>query len=178
MYSDKKNKERLDLAHRLHVGLGMVGFNQGLVQFADSKANGLVIVNSIFLASMVPALEGMKRTASPEWLKLLAGAFFACSVLALLASLLVTLSRGAPADEPRAKSLLFHKHIIEFTKAQSYVDEVREADGERILDSLLVSNFDLATIASAKFKAYKIAERLTLGAALLWVVSMISIQIV
>jgi hypothetical protein len=177
MYSDKKNKERLDLGHRLHVGLGMVGFNQGLVQFADSKANGLVVVNSIFLASMVPALEGV-RHAGPEWLRMMGGAFFACCVLALLASLMVMISRGAPAGEARGKSLLFHKHIIELGKAQSYVDEVREADGEKLLDSLLVSNFDLATIASAKFRAYKIAERLTLGAAVLWVAGMVAIQIV
>ena len=97
MYSDKKAKARLDLAHRLHLGLGMVGFNQGLVQFADSKANGLVLVNSIFLASMVPALEAARK-GGPEWLKALAVVFFAVCVLGLLASIRVMLSRAGSSD--------------------------------------------------------------------------------
>src|SRR5580658_8803948 len=121
MYSDKKTKERIELAHRLEVALSMLGFNQGLIQFADSKANGLVVVNSIFLASLAPAFEHAR--SGPMGLKLLAGASAAVSVLGLLASLRVMLARAHDTHDPRPKSLLYHKHILSFTKAQSYVDE-------------------------------------------------------
>jgi hypothetical protein len=176
MYSDKKNKERVDLAHRLELSLGMLGFNQGLIQFADSKANGLVVVNSIFLASLTPALDHMKT--APLGLKVLAGVSATLSVLALLASLWVMLSRGADTHEPRPKSLLYHKHILAFTKAQSFVDEFREADGEKVLESFLFSTYDLAAIASAKFAAYKTAERLTLVGAVAWIAAIVTLQLV
>jgi hypothetical protein len=175
MYSDKKNKERIDLAHRIELSLGMLGFNQSLIQFADSKANGLVVVNSIFLASLTPALDHMK--VASLGLKAAAGASALVSVLGLLASLLVMLSRASDTHEPRPRSLIYHKHILGFTKAQSYVDEFREAEGEKVLDAFLFSIYDLAGIASVKFKAYKNAERLTLLAAVLWIGAMAALQL-
>jgi hypothetical protein len=176
MYSDKKTKERIDLGHRIELSLAMLGFNQGLIQFADSKANGLVVVNSIFLASLAPALDHMK--AAPLGLKVVAGASAAASVFGLLASLMVMLSRATETHEPRPKSLIFHKHILGFTKAQSYVDEFREADGEKVLDSFLFSIYDLAGIANVKFRAYKTAERLTLLGAVLWISAIVALTVV
>src|SRR4051794_20149125 len=117
MYSDKKNKERIDLAHRIELSLGMLGVNQGLIQFADSKANGLVVVNSIFLASLTPAIEHLKT--APVGLKALVGASALVSVIALLASLYVMLSRAPETHEPRPKSLIYHKHILGFSRAQT-----------------------------------------------------------
>ena len=167
MYVDKKTKERLALGERISIALGMVGFNQGLVQFADSKANGLLLVNSIFLASMVSALD------APGGGRALAVVFFVACVVALLASLRVMLARAVATDDPRPRSLFFHKHITGFSKGQSYVDEVRASEGEPFLDALLLSNYDLAGIASAKFAAYKTAERLTLVSAVLWIGGML-----
>jgi hypothetical protein len=176
MYLDKKSKEQVALAHRLELALGMLGFNQGLIQFADSKANGLVVVSSIFLASLSPVLDHLK--GAPVWLEVLAGASAAVSVLALLASLRVMLARAADTHEPRPRSLLYHKHILAFTKAQSYVDEVREAEGEKVLDAFLFSTYDLAAIAQTKFHAYKTAERLTLTGAVLWIATLVSVPLV
>lgn len=176
MYSDKKSKERLDLGHRIDLTLGMLSFNQSLIQFADSKANGLVVVNSIFLASLAPALDHVKT--APLGLKVAVGASALVSVLGLLASLMVMLSRAPESHEPRPKSLIYHKHILNFTKAQSYVDEFREAEGEKVLDAFLFSIYDLAGIANVKFQAYKTAERLTLVGALLWIGAMVALQVV
>jgi len=176
MYSDKKTKERIDLGRRIELSLGMLGFNQGLIQFADSKANGLVVVNSIFLASLTPSLDHMK--VAPVGMKALAGASAAVSVLALLASLWVMLSRAPDTHEPRPKSLIYHKHILTFSKAQNFVDEFREAEGEKVLDAFLFSTFDLAAIANAKFRAYKTAEQLTLLGAVLWIAAIVALQVV
>ncbi len=176
MYSDKKTKERIELEDRLELALGMLGFNQGLIQFADSKANGLVVVNSIFLASLAPALDHMKT--APLGVKVAAGAAALVSVLGLLASLHVMLSRANETHEPRPKSLIYHKHILAFTKAQSFVDEFREADGEKVLDAFLFSIYDLAAIANKKFAAYKTAERLTLVGAICWISAMVALQLV
>ena len=162
MYADKKTKKQVELPHRLELGLGLLTFNQSLIQFADSKANGLVLVNSIFLASMVPAIEALRRPTTAMGVKAVALVFFAVSVLALLASLWVTLARAPTSHEPRPKSVAYYKHILSFHSAQGYVDEFRESDGEQALDGLLVATHDLAGIASAKFKAYKGDERLTL----------------
>jgi hypothetical protein len=177
MYADKKTKQRVELPHRLGLGLGLLNFNQSLIQFADSKANGLVLVNSIFLASMAPAVDTLKRPTTSNAVKAVALVFFAVSVLALLASLWVTLARAPQSNEPRPKSLAYYKHILSFHSAQGYVDEFRESEGEHALDALLVATHDLAGIASAKFKAYKGAERLTLCGAVLWISSMIAVQL-
>ena len=175
MYTDKKTKERVEVGRRLEIALSMLGFNQGLIQFADSKANGLVVVSSIFLASLAPAIEHVRTAPLP--VKALAGVSCAASVLALLASLRVMLARAHDTHEPRPKSLLYHKHILGFSKAQSYVDEVRESEAEKVLESFLMSNYDLAAIASAKFAAYKTAERLTLLGALLWIAAEVALVV-
>ncbi len=177
MYADKKTKQRVELPHRLGLGLGLLNFNQSLIQFADAKANGLVLVNSIFLASMASAIEVLKRPTTGTGVKVLALAFFAVSVLALLGSLWVTLARAPQTQEQRPASLAYYKHILSFHSAQGYVDAFRESDGEHALDALLVATHDLAGICSAKFKAYKGAERLTLLGAVLWVASMVAVQL-
>lgn len=173
MYKDKKTKERLELGERLKLSLDMLALNQGLIQFADSKANGLVLVNSIFILAMAPALEKFHQGAS-QVLEVVLGGFFLVAVAALLASLVVTLSRGGSNDEPRPKSIVFFKHVASLSRGANYVDEVREADGEKVLESVLLSNYDLSLIAKAKFGAYKLAESLTLFAALAWVVAMVA----
>jgi len=178
MYADKKTKQRVELPHRVGLGLGLMNFNQSLIQFADSKANGLVLVNSIFLASMAPAIDVLKKPTTGTSIKAVALVFFAVSVLALLGSLWVTLARAPHDHGERPKSLAYYKHILSYHSAQGYVDEFRESDGEHALDALLVATYDLAGIASAKFKAYKSAERLTLLGAVLWITSMIAVQLV
>jgi hypothetical protein len=171
VYKDKKTKERLELGEQLSIALGMLGLSQGLIQFADSKANGLVLVNSIFILAMTPALEKV-REGSNGLLASALGAFFVVAALALLASLWVTLSRGGSGDEPRPKSIVFFKHVAALAKGSSYVEEVREAEGERVLESVLLSNYDLSQIAKKKFSACKLAERCTVLATLLWVLAM------
>ena len=178
MFADKKTKQRVELPHRLGFGLGLLQFNQSLIQFADSKANGLVLVNSIFLASMAPAVELLKRPTTGTAVRAVALLFFAVSVLALLASLWVTLARAPHTHEERPTSLAYYKHILSFHTAQGYVDAFRDSDGEHALDALLVATHDLAGIASAKFKAYKSAERLTLLGAMLWIGAMVAVQLV
>ena len=177
MYVDKKSKQQVELPHRLGLGLGLLNFNQSLIQFADSKANGLVLVNSIFLASMAPAIDVLKQPTTGTSIKAVALVFFAVSVLALLASLWVTLARAPHSHEQRPTSLAYYKHILSFHSAQGYVEAFRGSEGEHALDALLVATHDLAGIASAKFKAYKAAERLTLLGAMLWITAMIAVQL-
>ena len=175
MYKDKKAKERIELGDRLTFSLELLSLNQGLIAFADSKANGLVLANSIFILAMAPALE--KLHSAPTLVLAAQGGFFCVTILALLASLWVTTSRAASSDEPRPKSIVFFKHIANMARGSTYVDEVRESDGERVLESLLLSNYDLSQIAKAKFSAFKLAESLTLFAAMLWIAAMI-VQVV
>jgi hypothetical protein len=170
VYVDRKTGERLDVGARLGLSLGMVTLNQGLVQFADQKANGLVVVSSIFLASLAPSLDHLDAAEHPH-LRDLGLAACAAAILALLAALRVMLARNAAAS-PHApqvgRSLVFFKHVSAIPKAADYIETFREADGERVLDSLLASNHDVCAIANMKFKAYRWAERLTLLAAVLW----------
>jgi hypothetical protein len=168
---DTKTKERLPLGERLSLGLGMVNLNQGLIQFADTKANGLVLIDSIFLAVMAPNLGVLRGGLTP--LALVIGAFFVTCALGLLAALRVIVARAATHADARPRSLIFYKHIASFGRAHDYVEDFRDADGERVLESVLASNYDLAGIAQAKFRAYKTAEHLTLLSAVLWVAGMV-----
>lgn len=163
MYREKHARERLDLGNRLAVGFNMVGFSQGMVQFADSKAAGLLLIDSVLLTGMVPALSSAGGSA--RWL--LWAAFGACA-MALTEAFRVMLSRRDSVREDRVKSLAYFANVAKFRTATSYLEAFRESDGERVLETLLESNYDLARIAEAKFDAYRRAERATMGAALLW----------
>ncbi len=172
MYKDKKTKEKLELSDRLNLGMSVLGLNQGLIQFADTKANGLVLFDSILLAVMVPHL-GAIRYGGPIPTRVVLGAFFVTCGLALLASLRVIVARAPDTGEKRPTSIVFFKHIAALGRAHDYTELFKESEGEQVLESLLLSGYDIATIAQAKFRAYQTAERLTLLSAILWVVGLV-----
>ncbi|MBI3725818.1 hypothetical protein HY251_17970 [bacterium] len=172
MFKDKKTKERLDLADRLATGLSVLGLNQGLVQFADSKANGLLLIDSILLAVMVPHI-GVLHSGAPIYMRCVFGAFFGACALALVAALRVIVARAPETGERRPTSIVFFKHIASLGRAHDYVELFRDSEGESVLESVLISSYDLATIARAKFQAYKQAEKLTMLSTLLLVAALV-----
>ncbi len=166
MYLEKHAKERLELGDRLSVGFQLLGTSQGMVQFADSKAGGLLLIVSVLLTGLVPALVQAGGTVPSGARWLLWAAFGACAI-ALVESFRVTISRRDRVREDRVKSLVYFAHVARYRNSASYLEAFRESEGERVLESLLESNYELAGIAQTKFAAVQRAERATLGAALL-----------
>ena len=175
MVDAKRARAPLGAQEQVSAAFALVAFNQGLIQFADGKANGLVLVSSIFLASMVPFLAEVRAPgAASEETRVVLVLFFVSSVSSLLASLAVIASRSRRRPGVAlGRGLLLFSDILEHPTADDYVEEFRRTDPDALVRSLVASNHHLASIASAKFRAYGVAQALTFATAGLWIAAIV-----
>jgi len=60
MLIDRRNREEVPIVKEIEVAFSILNYNQNLIQFADSKANALLLINSIFLAASLRSLKPFK----------------------------------------------------------------------------------------------------------------------
>lgn len=155
--------------------LGILNYNQGLVEFADSKAGSLILLNSLLIAA-VAALPSSGEL----------GIFKLASVLICSAAVFVCFQvisskdksdsndfsqrrRKSSQDWERNDFLFFgcigkHKSGDEFCRA---FDESRDEDRRR---AVLQRTYVISHIASRKFSQYKMAQQITSVALAVWVI--------
>lgn len=133
-------------------------YNQNLIQFADGKANTLIVINSIALASATATsgLVGLKM------------AFLLASVLSILLCLAVVVSRVDPEDESRRRDHIFFADIMSRANGEQYAYEYVRTEPRVFLDDLLRRNYRLASIADRKYRFYSTAQQVTVVACVLW----------
>ncbi len=173
MFLDKKAKEELPVTKNIEVAFGILNYNQGLVQFADSKANGLLLINSIFLAALSPFISTLQGLSGPGYLIFIG--FLASCVISILLSLSVISTRKLPMidDDPGSTSLVYYKDIVETNTPEGYISEFGNYDSKRFLDQILRNIFIVSSIANAKFSIYANAQSMTFLSCLLWIGCMI-----
>lgn len=133
-------------------------YNQNLIQFADGKANTLIVINSIALASATASsgLMGLKM------------AFLLASVLSILLCLAVVVSRADADDEARRRDHIFFGDIMARSNGEQYAYEYVRTEPRIFLDDLLKRNYRLASIADRKYRFYGAAQQVTVVACVLW----------
>jgi hypothetical protein len=151
-------------APRLDLALAALRHNQGLVTFVDGKANSLLLVNSIFLATTATAGG---RTALPL-------ATLGLAALALLLCLAVIAARGAGLVRREAGRLIFFEDVLARRTARDYHADLVGQSDEAVLESTAEQVFLLAGIVDRKFRAYRRAQLATLLAAGLWTASLLA----
>jgi hypothetical protein len=138
----------------------VLNYNQQLIQFADSKAGNLIVINSLFIAAAQAGGGGLA-------LKLLQMALICTAGGALLLCLAVIMSRAYLPRMPR-KDCIFFGDIAQRRNMQHFVRDFTACSGQDHLEDSLRRTYVLALIASRKFSIYGWAQWLTAGAALLW----------
>ncbi|MBI3925618.1 MAG: hypothetical protein HY319_08770 [Armatimonadetes bacterium] len=139
-------------------------YNQQLVQFADSKAGTLIVINSLFIAAAgaVGAQSDLGR--------LLQAGFVIGSAVAVLYCLSVVMTRGTTPIEGKP-DLIFFADILKRQRASAYSYEFRTTSRSAHMDAILRRTFVVAEIAQRKFASYTTAQTLTAGSAALWLAS-------
>jgi hypothetical protein len=139
----------------------ILNYNQQLVQFADSKAGNLIVINSLFIAA------AQTSSTSSLLLKLFQLSLVAASGMALLLCLSVIMSRTQLPRLPR-KDCIFFADVAQRKTMGQYLRDFAQTDPQDLLDDTLRRTYVLAIIARRKFDTYAWAQRATAGAALMW----------
>jgi hypothetical protein len=153
--------------------LGILNYNQGLVEFADSKAGSLILLNSLLIAAVgtIPSHGEM-------------GVFKLASVLLCSAAVYVCFQVISSKDEgDKAPGLvkrrkpqdweqndfLFFGCIGKYKTGDQFCSAFHQStEGDR-QNSLLQRTYVIAQIAQRKFSQYKTAQQITSVALAVWV---------
>ncbi|MBI2266284.1 MAG: hypothetical protein HYU64_14150 [Armatimonadetes bacterium] len=162
--------EKTDMFHRIESAFDILHFTQNLIQFADNKANTLIVINSIFLASLPSlAAERTFMVVGGGFLGILRGLFFVASVTAVIYCLLVVMARKDNPETSKRPDLIFFDDIVKHKNASSYFYEYMKIGDATLLEDLARRNFNAAGIAQNKYNLYGTALRVTFASCLLWI---------
>lgn len=140
----------------------ILSYNQGLVQFADSKAANLILINSLFIAS------GQAVEAPEGWMQGLRALFVALSAVAVLCCMAVGTARSDPTTPGSRKDLVFFEDILSRPHASHYASEFFCTPPAVHTEDLVRRIYLVAGFARAKFRLFGVAQALTGWAGALW----------
>lgn len=154
--------------------LTVLNYNQGLVEFADSKAGSLILLNSLLIA----AVAALPNAGQIGFFKL--ASVVLCSA-AVYVCFQVISSKDETEKDPkygkrRADSagweendFLFFGCIGKFKSGDDYCRAVRGSDEAGRSTAILQRTYIIAKIARRKFAQYKTAQYMTSIALGVWV---------
>lgn len=164
--------EKIDLAAelpcdpaRLSDAYQALNYNQQLIQFADSKAGNLIVINSLFVAA---AQSQSHLSQLATWSQ---SVYVSLAAVAVLFCLAVISSKGKYSSEQGRPDTLFFGDILKRSNASSYRNDLASLDSDALISATTKRTYQLAQIAARKFRLYQYAQNLTSLAACAWVLS-------
>ena len=151
-------------ASRVQDAYQILNYNQQLIQFADSKAGNLIVINSLFIA----AAQAQGLHSSGGFLYMLQAGYILLACVAVLYCLTVIMSKPEAVPGGR-KDLIFFGDIMTRKNVGQYTREFRDLTLATHLDDVLKRTHVLASIAARKFASYSTAQQVTAYAAYIWV---------
>ena len=158
--------------------LGILNYNQGLVEFADSKAGSLILLNSLLIAA-VGALPSEGEMAAFKMVSVLL-----CSAAVYLCFQVISSKGGASQDKGKgpifkkkpgqasgwqSTDFIFFGCVTEHANGEAYCRAFGQSDEDARRRSLLQRTYIIAEIAKRKFGQYKMAQQVTSVALGVWV---------
>jgi hypothetical protein len=140
---------RLDQAWRI------LTMNQELIRSADQKSYLLIVISTVLVSYVSANLDKIARTGALEktWLFLFffaVAAFFYFALTTLLARARI----GATASA-KIPNLIFFANIAERATPDEYAENFHAADLQAVLDDVCHQIYQVAAIATNKFRAYR-----------------------
>ncbi|MBN2497899.1 MAG: hypothetical protein JXR96_25115 [Deltaproteobacteria bacterium] len=155
-------RDELSAAERLRFACDALQHNQSLVSFTDAKANSLLLVNSIFLATAAGTGRG--------GFSLAAALAAAATVLLCLAVLYARLPGPAPRERGK---LMFFGDILARKSAAVYAEDLSRVGASELAEATARQVYSLASVLDRKFRAYGLAQLATMVSAALWLTSLL-----
>lgn len=157
--------QELAPAERLRFAMSVLQYNQSFVNVTDGKANSLLLINSIFLASGAAG-----DLASP--LALGAALLAAAAIVTCLAVVYARLPSG-PATRDRVR-LVFFDHIRRWRNREDFQHAFCRIQPGLVADGLAAQLHELAGVVHRKFRAYRTAQVATAFSAALWIANLMA----
>jgi hypothetical protein len=159
----------------LKSAFNILHYNQNLVQLADSKAGNLIVINSIFLASITSFVMETKPAS-----RIFSGFegtfvifFFAATVAAILYCLRIIMTKGTYYEGARHLDLIFFGDIAQKTTPENYIFDFIKIKPKEFLADILRRTYTTAQIADRKFSYTKTAQTLTVLSSILWLINIL-----
>jgi hypothetical protein len=173
--NDGRESGHEERVHDIKSAFDILNYNQNLIQLADSKAGNLIIINSIFLASITSFVLDPK--AGGSFMKGLEGVlvfcFFAATVAAVFNCLMIIMTRSDYTEKVHHPDLVFFGDIVKRTTAENYVFEFMKAKPREFLADILKRCYATAGIASRKYSHTKTAQQLTVLSSAMWLITVL-----
>lgn len=153
--------------------LGLLNYNQGLVEFADSKAGSLILLNSLLIAAVtaLPNAGNMGLLKMASVLVASAAVFFCFQVISSKAGasddqspLLKKKVSGWESDD-----FIFFDTISAYKSGDDYCRAFGSSNPDARRRALLQRTYIIAGIAKRKFTQYNAAQKVTTAAMAVWV---------
>ncbi len=162
-FMDTGPRTDLSAQERIKLAMGILDYNQELISFSDAKANTLLVVNSIFLAT----------TASAGLDHPLALASVLASAVVVLLCLRVVWARSTQTRIKERGQLVYFGDILRRQRAANYLDDFLKASADEVLSSTVMQVYGLAGVAKRKYSAYALAQLATVVSACIWLANLL-----
>lgn len=153
----------------------MVQYNQGLVEFADSKAGSLILLNSLLIA----AVAALPNNGNTGLLKLASMLVASCAVFLCFQVISSRAGSSNDSDGPlvpkrrganwQADDFLFFASISQHKTGDDYARAFAGSHPDARRAALLQRTYVIAGIAQRKFAQYAAAQKVTTAAMAVWV---------
>ncbi len=159
---------------------GILSYNQGLVEFADSKAGSLILLNSLLIAAVgTLSSDGHMGTLKLISVVLSSAAVYFC--FQVISSKGPVNDGPGSSDDPQIKKprsctgwqandFVFFDCISGHKSGQSFVQAFLNSDPSARSQAILQRTHIIAGIAQRKFTQYRQAQQMTSLALGVWVV--------
>ncbi len=162
-YTSEETKERMEFA------LSAINFNQGLIQFAETKANTLLVINSIFLATVTAMMDiNVAETLFNTIFGTVRLLFLVTTACSIITCLMVVMPKSDDNSMCGKKDLIFFMDILSYRNSDNYTFEFHKTKTATLIDDLLRRGYMTASIAKEKFNRYKVAQIMTFISTFFW----------
>lgn len=152
--------------------MGVLQYNQGLVEFADSKAGSLILLNSLLIAA-VTALPNGGNLGLFKMASVLVASLAVYLCFQVITSRVESDSEAGPLKRKPsgwlAGDFVFFGNVTGFKNGEDYARAFTRSASHDRRKALMQRTFIIAGIAQRKFAQYAVAQKVTTLAMAVWV---------
>lgn len=178
MIEDKNSKNQLPIEKQINIAFNILSYNQELIQFVENKAGNLMVINSIYIGTLIPFASKLKNSSNHQILGIFILGLVIFLTISKALSIISTHKKSSALENyenlGNEISLIYFRDINTMITANAYINEFKKVDAPNFLNSLLNSIYLNSEIAKDKYEKFNFALTLTKLATLLWIINMIT----
>ncbi len=157
---------------RMAYAFSTLHFNQNLIQFAETKANTLLLINSIFLATVTTMMErGLGQDLIGNVFQIVKILFFITSAISVITCLMVVIPKSDDPSENKRRDMIFYMDILQYNSINNYTYEFHRTKASTLREDILKRCYMISKIASSKYNRYRMSQNMTFLSCTFWLLT-------